>query len=103
MRRRLRRITEELGALSTSLPLGADSSILLAVDAQRMDVLRALLLPHPDTPYGAGAFLSDILLPENYPDKPPMVSLRLCSILVVFVVGVCVACQHHCHGHDAPA
>uniref|UniRef100_A0A383W5T2 UBC core domain-containing protein n=1 Tax=Tetradesmus obliquus TaxID=3088 RepID=A0A383W5T2_TETOB len=73
MRKRLRRITEELGALSTSLPLNADSSILLAVDAQRMDVLRALLLPHPDTPYGGGAFLFDILLPDEYPDKPPMV------------------------------
>jgi ubiquitin-protein ligase len=74
MRKRLRRITEELGALSTSLPLSSDSSILLAVDAQRMDVLRALLLPHPDTPYGGGAFLFDIYLPDNYPDKPPMVS-----------------------------
>jgi ubiquitin-protein ligase len=73
MRKRLRRITEELGALSTSLPISADSSILLAVDAQRMDMLRALLLPHPDTPYGGGAFLFDILLPDNYPDKPPMV------------------------------
>ncbi|KAF6261015.1 ubiquitin-conjugating enzyme/RWD-like protein [Scenedesmus sp. NREL 46B-D3] len=73
MRRRLRRITGELGALSTSLPLSGDSSILLAVDAQRMDVLRALLLPHPDTPYGGGGFVFDILLPDSYPDKPPMV------------------------------
>jgi hypothetical protein len=75
MRKRLRRITEELGALSTSLPLSSDSSILLAVNAQRMDVLRALLLPHPDTPYGGGAFMFDILLPDSYPDRPPMVSV----------------------------
>lgn len=76
MRRRLRRITEELGSLSTSLPLSGDSSVLLAVDAERMDVLRALLLPHPDTPYGNGAFLFDILLPDSYPDKPPKVSTQ---------------------------
>jgi hypothetical protein len=73
MRRRLKRITEELGALSTSLPLGWDSSILLAVHADRLDVLRACLLPHPDTPYGGGAFLFDILLPPEYPDQPPKV------------------------------
>lgn len=73
MRRRLKRITEELGALSTSLPLGWDSSILLAVHADRLDALRACLLPHPDTPYGGGAFLFDILLPPEYPDQPPKV------------------------------
>lgn len=73
MRRRLKRVTEELGSLSTSLPLAWDSSILLAVHADRLDVLRALLLPHPDTPYGGGAFCFDILLPPEYPDKPPKV------------------------------
>jgi baculoviral IAP repeat-containing protein 6 len=73
MRRRLKRITEELGALSTSLPLSWDSSILLAVHADRLDVLRAVLLPHPDTPYGVGAFVFDILLPPEYPDRPPRV------------------------------
>jgi len=73
MRKRLKRITDELGVLSTSLPLSYDSSILLAVHADRLDMLRALLLPHPDTPYGGGAFLFDILLPPEYPDKPPKV------------------------------
>jgi ubiquitin-protein ligase len=100
MRKRLRRITEELGALSTSLPLSSDSSILLAVDAQRMDVLRALLLPHPDTPYGGGAFLFDIYLPENYPDKPPMVSLSAigmpCKCLVGVPCGLPVALWQRC-------
>jgi hypothetical protein len=78
MRRRLKRITEELGALSTSLPLGWDSSILLAVHADRLDVLRACLLPHPDTPYGGGAFLFDLLLPPEYPDQPPKVRQAPC-------------------------
>ena len=80
MRKRLKRITEELGALSTSLPLSWDSSILLAVHADRLDVLRALLLPHPETPYGGGAFLFDILLPPEYPDKPPQVRAVLCAV-----------------------
>ncbi len=72
MRRRLRRITEELSTLSTSLPITLDSTILLAVDPHRLDMLRALFLPAPDTPYANGAFLFDILLPDSYPDKPPL-------------------------------
>jgi baculoviral IAP repeat-containing protein 6 len=74
MRRRLRRITEELATLATSLPVTWDSSILLAVDEERVDVLRALLLPAGDTPYAHGAFEFDILLPQDYPNSPPRVS-----------------------------
>jgi hypothetical protein len=50
MRQRLRRITSELGTLSTSLPLAHGTGVLLAVDDVRLDVLRAVLLPAPDTP-----------------------------------------------------
>ena len=75
MRRRLRRITEELATLATSLPVTWDSSILLAVDEERVDVLRALLLPAGDTPYAHGAFEFDILLPQDYPNSPPKVRL----------------------------
>lgn len=91
MRRRLRRITEELGALSTGLPLSADSSVLLVVDRERLDVLRALLLPHPDTPYARGAFVFDIHLPLEYPDKPPLVR-PCCSRGVASCVLCCVGC-----------
>eukprot|EP00955_Chlamydomonas_euryale_P040078 351585-Chlamydomonas_euryale.AAC.15 len=38
-----------------------------------MDVLRALILPAPDTPYAFGAFVFDILLPPDYPNHPPQV------------------------------
>ena len=38
-----------------------------------MSVLRALILPSADTPYGGGAFEFDILLPPEYPNKPPSV------------------------------
>lgn len=40
VRKRLRRITEEISTLSTSLPLSWESSICVAVDTERMDVLR---------------------------------------------------------------
>ena len=40
MRKRLRRITEEICTLSTSLPASWESSILVAVDDERMDMLR---------------------------------------------------------------
>ena len=50
MRQRLRRITSEVGTLARSLPLEHGTGVLLAVDEQRLDVLRAVLLPAPDTP-----------------------------------------------------
>lgn len=49
MRQRLRRITSEIGTLATSLPLEHGTGILLAVDEERLDVLRAVLLPAADT------------------------------------------------------
>lgn len=69
MRQRLRRITSEIGTLATSLPLAHGTGILLAVDEERLDVLRAVLLPAPDTPYAWGAFVFDILLPADYPNR----------------------------------
>lgn len=54
MRQRLRRITNELGTLSTSLPLEHCTGILLAVDDERLDVMRAVLLPATDTPCVGG-------------------------------------------------
>ena len=40
MLRRLKRITEEISTMSTSLPASWDSCIFVAVDDERMDVLR---------------------------------------------------------------
>lgn len=36
---------------------------------------RALIFAPPDTPYAYGAFAFDILLPPEYPSRPPLVSL----------------------------
>ncbi len=51
MRRRLKHISEELAMLASSLPLTLDSAILVAVDEERVDVLRACCFPAPGTPY----------------------------------------------------
>ncbi|KAF5838822.1 ubiquitin-conjugating enzyme/RWD-like protein [Dunaliella salina] len=73
MRKRLRRIAQEIGTLSTSLPLDYESSIAVAVDETQLDVLRVLCLPSPETPYGCGCFVFDVLLPAEYPQLPPKV------------------------------
>eukprot|EP00899_Mesostigma_viride_P009709 jgi/Mesvir1/1873/Mv22908-RA.1 len=72
-RNRQLHITKEISSLSTSLPLAYESSVHVRMDDDRMDVLRALILPPSDTPYGGGAFLFDILLPPDYPQVPPKV------------------------------
>lgn len=73
MRRRLRRITGEVSALATGLPLDWEAAAFVAVDESRVDVLRALLLPASDTPYANGPFIFDIMLPPGYPNEPPQV------------------------------
>ena len=40
---------------------------------------RALILGPDDTPYATGAFVFDILLPPEYPNKPPLVSASFIS------------------------
>lgn len=38
-----------------------------------MDALRAVIFPAADSPYACGTFVFDILLPPEYPEKPPSV------------------------------
>ncbi|CAN0273825.1 unnamed protein product, partial [Discosporangium mesarthrocarpum] len=67
------RISKEVSSLATSLPVQPDSSIFLRVDEDRFDVMRAMITGPKDTPYEAGCFEFDILLPANYPSSPPLV------------------------------
>lgn len=76
MRRRNKVIAQEIGTLKESRPLARDSSIFVVVDEEHMDVLRACIFPCGSTPYANGAFIFDILLPSEYPDKPPHVQFR---------------------------
>ncbi|KAL0040998.1 hypothetical protein WJX77_001679 [Trebouxia sp. C0004] len=73
MRKWLRRVSGEHASLSGSLPLAWTSSIFLAADPSRLDLLRALIIGAADTPYANGCFLFDIFLPSNYPNAPPSV------------------------------
>ena len=70
---RMKAVMKQVSSLSTSLPIHYASSIHVAVDTDRMDVLRVLILPDAATPYGNGAFLFDALLPATYPAQPPKV------------------------------
>ncbi|CAL5221890.1 g4155 [Coccomyxa viridis] len=69
----LRRVVQEQSSLATSLPVAWSSSIFLAVDTGNLSALRALILGPDHTPYATGAFIFDIFLPPEYPNKPPTV------------------------------
>jgi baculoviral IAP repeat-containing protein 6 len=71
------RLVQEIGSLSTSLPLTPDSSIFVCCDDERLDVLKILIIgPHPSTPYSSGCFLLHIYAPNTYPQTPPLVHLE---------------------------
>ncbi|EFJ41428.1 hypothetical protein VOLCADRAFT_35628, partial [Volvox carteri f. nagariensis] len=70
---RLKRITGEISGLATGLPLDWEAAAFVAVDDNRVDVIRALVFPASDTPYANGAFIFDIYLPPEYPNLPPKV------------------------------
>ena len=74
-RKRQARLAKEVASLATGLPLTKSSSIFLRVDESRLDCMRALILPSPDTPYAFGFFEFDIMLPADYPHAPPKVRL----------------------------
>jgi baculoviral IAP repeat-containing protein 6 len=72
---KITRLAHEHSSLATSLPFSRESSIFLRVDAERIDVLKALIIGPTDTPYSSGCFEFDIFCPWNYPEKPPHVLL----------------------------
>lgn len=69
--KRQRRIASEVASLFSSLPLSWSSTILLRVDEDRYDFLRACIFGPDGTPYDSGAFVFDIFLPLGYPNVPP--------------------------------
>ncbi|KAF9603365.1 hypothetical protein IFM89_035500 [Coptis chinensis] len=46
-------------------------TIFVGVYEERMDLLRAVIIGTPGTPYHDGLFFFDILFPSSYPDVPP--------------------------------
>lgn len=73
--KRQRRIAGEVASLLSSLPLSWSSTILLRVDEDRYDFLRAVIFGPEDTPYDSGAFVFDIYLPLDYPQVAPKFQL----------------------------
>ncbi len=62
---KMKRLIQEVSALSTGLPLSLSSSVFLRVDAERIDVMKALIVGPVDTPYQNGCFQFDIYCPAG--------------------------------------
>ncbi|KAK2752725.1 hypothetical protein FQN55_005854 [Onygenales sp. PD_40] len=69
---RMKRLVTEIANMSTSLPPG----IFVRVGESRPDIIRCLVMGHPDTPYAYGMFDFDIHCDAQYPNKPPHVYCR---------------------------
>lgn len=65
-----KRIVKEWRILERDLP----ESIYVRVYEQRLDLLRAVIVGSPGTPYHDGLFVFDIVLPPDYPHHPPKVN-----------------------------
>ncbi|KAK4483316.1 hypothetical protein RD792_010502 [Penstemon davidsonii] len=52
---------------------GLPESIFVRVYEQRIDLLRAVIIGPPKTPYHNGLFFFDFQMPSGYPHKPPKV------------------------------
>ncbi|KAK4687368.1 hypothetical protein P7C73_g2746, partial [Tremellales sp. Uapishka_1] len=66
-------IAKELAILTTSLPVGWNSTIFLRVDEARVDCLKAMIVGSEGTPYENGCFIFDIFLPMEYNHLCPLV------------------------------
>ncbi|KAL3519762.1 hypothetical protein ACH5RR_017911 [Cinchona calisaya] len=69
MRAWLKKVQQEWDILGKNLP----ETIFVRVYEERMDLLRAVIVGAPGTPYHDGLFFFDIYLPPEYPYEPPMV------------------------------
>ncbi|KAM1513927.1 hypothetical protein ACFX12_025504 [Malus domestica] len=64
-----KQIQDEWKILEKDLP----DTIFVRVYEARMELLRAVIIGPPGTPYHDGLFVFDCLFPTNYPKSPPMV------------------------------
>ena len=75
-RERMKRLAHDAVTLQNSLPVSRSSTIMVALDDARPDLLRAVITGPEDTPYSCGAFVFDVGFPARYPDVPPTVNLQ---------------------------
>lgn len=67
---RMKRVIHEIAVLSSSLPGG----IYVRHGSSRLDVMKVLIEGPKATPYEFGFFEFHVLVPPNYPLKPPLVN-----------------------------
>lgn len=70
--RAYKNIMREWKILKENLP----DTIYVRVYETRVDLMRAVIVGAPDTPYQDGLFFFDIWFPPDYPDHPPEVYYR---------------------------
>ncbi|KAM7263971.1 hypothetical protein ACFE04_001654 [Oxalis oulophora] len=63
----LKKVQQEWSILEKNLP----ESIYVRAYEERIDLLRAVIVGAPGTPYHDGLFFFDIFLPTEYPNEPP--------------------------------
>lgn len=68
-------IAKEIALFHSSLPADWDQAIFVRVDTARIDVMKALIVGPPCSPYKNGLFAFDIFLPELYKTVPPKVKI----------------------------
>lgn len=74
----MRRVQKEIKDLHKEIPntlITENSSIFFRIDESNMSVMKFLIIPHPDGPYGYGCFEFDMHIPSNYPASPPHVEI----------------------------
>ncbi|XP_022925845.1 probable ubiquitin-conjugating enzyme E2 24 [Cucurbita moschata] len=65
----LKKVQQEWSILKNNLP----ETVYVRVFEERMDLIRAVIIGAPGTPYHDGLFFFDIFLPPEYPQIPPLV------------------------------
>jgi ubiquitin-protein ligase len=71
----MRRVAIEFRDMSTSLPLSENGGIFLRWSENNTSLMKVMIIPGADTPYGCGCFVFDVFIPNEYPNVPPMVKI----------------------------
>lgn len=69
-------IARAVAGISRSLPLSSSSSAFVRVDENQAQLWSMLITGPEDTPYDSGAFIFDVMLPPDFPNKPPKVLIK---------------------------
>jgi ubiquitin-protein ligase len=68
-----KRIVQEFGILKKSVPIEYGAAIYVNIDPENISVMRVLITGPHDTPYDSGCFIFDVYIPDEFPNKPPLV------------------------------